>query len=175
MTTFTYIDNSNVYIEGCRLAAVKNGIVNNIFEAMSTGVVDHRWQIDYGKLYEFLCGEDSVARLWGSPPPGDSFWNMLERKGFNPTVYEKNAANREKKVDVAIAHRMTKDAYTMIDKDKDELLLVAGDSDFVPAVADLTGEGFKVEVAFWDHSARELRETASRFISLDQYHGHLTR
>ena len=100
---------------------------------------------------------------------------MLERKGFNPTVYEKNAANREKKVDVAIAHRMTKDAYTMIDKDKDELLLVAGDSDFVPAVADLTGEGFKVEVAFWDHSARELRETASRFISLDQYHGHLTR
>jgi hypothetical protein len=62
-----------------------------------------------------LCGVDAVARLWGSPPPGDSFWNMLHKKGFNPTVYEKNAANKEKKVDVAIAHAMTKDAYTKLD------------------------------------------------------------
>jgi hypothetical protein len=40
---------------------------------------------------------------------------MLHKKGFNPTVYEKNAANKEKKVDVAIAHAMTKDAYTKLD------------------------------------------------------------
>jgi hypothetical protein len=67
----------------------------------------------------------------GSPSPGDSFWKMLDRKKFNPTVYEKNFANGEKKVDVAIAHRMSKDAYTIIRKDDDDILLVAGDSDFV--------------------------------------------
>ena len=175
MTTYTYIDNSNIYIEGCRVAAVKKGLAPNIYEAMATGVVDHSWNLDYGRLYEFLCGNDVIARLWGSPPPGDSFWNMLKRKGFNPTVYEKNAANREKKVDVAIAHRMTKDAYTLIDKVRDDLLRVAGDSDYVPVVADLVGGGFKVEVAFWEHAARELRDTATKFISLDPYHDHLTR
>jgi hypothetical protein len=54
---------------------------------------------------------------------------MLHKEGFNPTVYERNAANEEKKVDVAIAARVIKDAYTVIDKSKDEILLVAGDSD----------------------------------------------
>ncbi len=150
-------------------------MAKNIYEAMGGFIVDPAWNIDYGKLYQFLCGEDAVARLWGSPPPGDSFWNMVERKGFTVTVYEKNVANHEKKVDVAIGHRMTKDAYTVIDKSKDELLLVSGDADFMPVITDLVSEGFKVEVAFWDHAAREVRDAASKFISLDAYHGHFSR
>ena len=175
MTTYAYVDNSNIFIEGRRISAVKKGLASNIYEAMATLVVDPEWNLDYGKLYEFLCGDDAVARLWGSPPPGDSFWDMLERKGFATTVYEKNAANHEKKVDVAIGARMTKDAYTVLDKARDEILLVSGDTDFVPVVADLVAEGFKVEVAFWGHAGRELREAAPRFISLDDYHDHLSR
>jgi len=175
MTTYSYVDNSNIYIEGCRLSAVKKGMAKNIFDAMDQMIVDHTWNLDYGKLYEFICGTDAVARLWGSPPPGDSFWNMLHRKGFNPTVYERNFANKEKKVDVAIAGRMTKDAYTIANKENDEIILVAGDSDYVPVVSDLVSEGFKVEVVFWDHAARELRQAATKFISLNQYHGHFTR
>jgi hypothetical protein len=175
MTTYTYVDNSNLYIEGCRLSAVKKGMAKNIYQAMNMKIVDHDWNIDYGKLYEFVCGNDAVARLWGSPPPGDSFWKMLDRKKFNPTVYEKNFANGEKKVDVAIAHRMTKDAYTVVKKNYDDILLVAGDSDFVPVVTDLVTEGFKVEVAFWGHAARELREAAMNFISLDPKHADFTR
>lgn len=175
MTSYVYVDNSNIYIEGCRLAAVKSGLAKNINQAMEMMIVDHRWNLDYGKLYEFICGEDAVARLWGSPPPGDSFWNMLHKKGFNPTVFEKNAAHREKKVDVAIGHAMTKDAYTKLDKSTDELILVSGDSDLVPVVADLVDAGFRVEVAFWDHAARELRQSASNFISLNPYHDHFTR
>lgn len=175
MTTYTYIDNSNLYIEGCRISAVKKGMAADVYQAMNLFIVDHTWQMDYGKLYDFICGDDSVARLWGSPPPGDSFWNMLDRKGFNPTVYEKNVANREKKVDVAVGHRMTKDAFTIIDKNRDELILVSGDTDYVPVVTDLVAEGFKVEVAFWDHAGRELRECATNFVSLNKYHDHLTR
>ncbi|WP_084540137.1 NYN domain-containing protein [Azorhizobium doebereinerae] len=174
MTTYSYIDNSNIYIEGCRLSAVRNGFAKNIDEAMCAGIIDHSWNLDYGNLYEFICGSDSVARLWGSPPPGDSFWNMLHRKGFNTTVYERNAANKEKKVDTAIAGRMTKDAYTLLNKTSDEIILVAGDSDYVPIVADLVAEGFKIEVAFWDHASSELRRACSKFISLNKYHEHLT-
>jgi hypothetical protein len=175
MTTYTYVDNSNLYIEGCRVSAVKKGMAKSIYDAMNTKVVDMTWQLDYGKLYEFLCGNDAVARLWGSPPPGDSFWKMLDKKGFKPTVYEKNVANKEKKVDVAIGAAMTKDAYTRLDKAKDELLLVAGDSDFEPVITDLKSEGFKVEVAFWDHAAAEIRKAATKFISLNSYHGHFSK
>ena len=37
---------------------------------------------------------------------------MVEKYGFEVQTYDRNAAGKEKKVDVAIAHRITKDAYT---------------------------------------------------------------
>jgi uncharacterized LabA/DUF88 family protein len=69
---------------------------------------------------------------------------------------------------------MTKDAYTLVKKNYD-ILLVAGDTDFVPVVTDLVTEGFKVEIAFWGHAARELREAAMNFISLNPKHADFTR
>jgi len=48
-------------------------------------------------------------------------------------------------------------------------VLVAGDADYVPTINELKVDGYKVEVVFWNHAARELREVASKFISLDQY------
>jgi hypothetical protein len=175
MTTYTYVDNSNLYIEGCRVSAVNKKMAKNIVEAQKNKIVDMTWQLDYGKLYEFLCGDDAVARLWGSPPPGDSFWKMVDKKGFKTTVYEKNVANKEKKVDVAIGAAMTKDAYTKVNKKKDELILVAGDGDYEPVITDLMTEGFNVEVAFWDHAAGEIKKAAKNFISLNEHHGHFTR
>ncbi len=179
MKTYTYVDNSNLFIEGRRVAAVVNGMAPNIYDAMNYRILDHSWDIDYGKLHAFLCGTDKKeiggARLWGSPPPSDSFWKMVESKGFNVQTYERNAANKEKKVDMAIGHRMTKEAYTIIDKANDELTLVAGDKDFVPVVEDLVSEGFTVQVVFWDHAAKELKDAASDFLALDPYLRHLTR
>jgi hypothetical protein len=169
MKIYAYFDNSNLYIEGCRVSAVRKGLAKSIRQAEQSGISDHDWQIDYGKLYDVLCGKDAIARLWGSPPPGDSFWSMLKRKGFNPTVYQRNIAGKEKKVDVAIGHRITKDAYTVVDRKEDRLMLVAGDSDYVPVVSDLVADGFYVSVAFWDHAARELRQAASKFNSLNSY------
>lgn len=173
MKTFTYVDNSNLFIEGQRVAAVVNGLASNIYDAMNHRILDHSWNVEYGKLHLFLCGtnksEIGAARLWGSLPPNDTFWDMVKRKGFDHQVFEKNAAGKEKKVDVAIAHRMTKDAYTIIDKTVDEITLVAGDKDFEPVVADLRAEGFKIDVVFWDHAAKELKEAASRFISLNPH------
>jgi uncharacterized LabA/DUF88 family protein len=145
----------------------------NIYEAMNKDIKDFSWQLDYGRLHEFLCGTDNCeigcARLWGSPPPSDSFWKMVERKGFEVKTYEKSFAGKEKKVDVAIAHQITKDAYTIIDKPNDEINLVAGDKDFVPVVEDLVGAGVRVVVVFWNHAAPELKRVATDFTSLDAH------
>ena len=179
MRHFTYIDNSNVFLEGQRVSAVRKGMAANIIDAMNRDIKDFSWNLDYGKLHEFLCGtndcEIGCAKLWGSPPPSDSFWKMVERKGFQVTTYEKSFAGKEKKVDVAIAYQITKDAFKIIDKDKDEINLVAGDKDYVPMVEDLVKEGYKVVVVFWNHAAPELKRVASSFDSLDAHLDFLSR
>ncbi|MDQ3135480.1 MAG: NYN domain-containing protein [Acidobacteriota bacterium] len=179
MKHYTYVDNSNVFLEGQRVSAVFKGMAPNIYEAMNRDIKDFSWQPDYGRLHEFLCGTNDCeiggARLWGSPPPSDSFWRMVERKGFKVTTYEKSFAGKEKKVDVAIAHQITKDAYTVIDKTNDEINLVAGDKDFVPVVEDLVAEGFTVIVVFWNHAAPELKSVATSFIGLDAHLALLSR
>jgi uncharacterized LabA/DUF88 family protein len=177
MLIYTYVDNSNVFIEGQRVSAVRKGLARNIIEAMNNKIVDYSWNIDYGKLHEFLCGENKseigCAKLWGSPPPKDSFWKLVERKGFEVKTYERNYSGKEKRVDVAIAHQITKDAYTLIDKHDSEISLVAGDQDYVPLVEDLVNSGFLVMVVFWEHASKDLKEAASKFISLDPFLGHL--
>lgn len=181
MKNYTYVDNSNVYIEGARVSAVKKGLPGaaTIVDAMNNRVVDFSWHIDYGTLHGFACGDPSEiggAHLWGSPPPGDSFWKMVERHGFRVTTYDRNVAGKEKKVDVAIAHRMTKDAYTgVVQKGIDEITLVAGDKDYCPVVEDLVASGFVVNVVFWSHGSAELKAVASKFIPLDPWLDPLTK
>ena len=175
MTTYIYVDNSNLYIEGSRVSAVKKGMAKDIVEAMNKGIVDHGWVLDYGKLYKYVSGQNTVAKLWGSPPPGDTFWKIVNKAGFKTHVYNKNAGNKEKKVDVAIATAMTVDAFNIIDRENDDILLIAGDSDFVPVVETLIQHGFKVEVAFWGQAAGELREAAVNFCKLDDKLDEFTR
>jgi len=179
MQTFTYVDNSNVFIEGQRVSAVQKGMARTINDAIDRRIIDFDWRLDYGNLHSLLCGDEGeigAANLWGSPPPGDSFWKMVERKGFRVETYARNLQGKAKKVDVAIAHQITKDAYTRILPIKvgAEITLVAGDKDYVPVVKDLVEGDFKVIVAFWDHAARELKELATEFFRLDPFLDHLT-
>lgn len=49
--------------------------------------------------------QSSVSRavLYGSrPPANDSVWRAAEAQGFEVVVYDRNAANREKKIDTKI-------------------------------------------------------------------------
>lgn len=150
----------------------------DLHDAIERRVFDWAYKLDYGKLYSYLCGdgqEVGCAKLWGSPPPSDSFWKMVEQKGFQVKTYDRSAAGKEKKVDVAIAHAMTKDAYTSINKETSEIILVAGDKDYMPVIEDLKSEGFKVIVVFWDHAAKELKETATKFISLNKWLDYLQK
>ncbi len=174
MADYIYIDNSNVYIEGRRVSAVANGIAENISQAMSEKILDHAYTIDFGKFYEFLVGDDEAMTkrivMFGSrPPPNDSIWTHAERAGFELRLEDRNAANKEKKIDTGLATLLTKDAYKNGDPSKDVFIIVSGDSDYVPTIKELQEDNYRVEVVFWSHASKELIDTADKFTSLDSY------
>ncbi len=171
---YVYVDNSNLYIEGRRVSAGAQGLAANVREAIRDGVFDHAYTIDFGKLYEFLCGTDKRqikrAALFGSrPPPNDGIWKFAERAGFELKLEDRNYSNKEKKIDTGIATMMMRDALKGADPKKDLFVLVAGDADYVPTLKAIKEEGFEIEVVFWRHVARELCDESTRFIGLDEY------
>jgi uncharacterized LabA/DUF88 family protein len=179
MAELVYVDNSNVFIEGQRVKAVASGKAMNIYDAMNNRILDYDYKIDFGRLHDFIAGKDATqikrCMLFGSrPPPNDSLWKIAEIAGFHVIVEDRNIKNKEKKIDTGIVAAMIKDAYTIADKEKDTITLVAGDSDFVPSIRMLVDDGFKVDVVFWDHAARELREECgAKFVSLNPILNHL--
>ena len=171
---YIYVDNSNLYIEGRRVSAVASGLASNIVEAMNSGILDHGYTISFGKLHQFLTGDDLTkikrAALFGSrPPPNDSIWQYAKKAGFELHLEDRNYANKEKKIDTGVATLMTKDAYKHGKPAEDAFVLVAGDKDYVPTLNELRADGYNVEVVFWDHAAQELKEAATKFIALDGF------
>lgn len=179
MGNLLYVDNSNVWIEGMHVSAVAKGMAPNIWTAQRERICDHSWRIDFGKLFQFAGGEKAEvkkAMLFGSrPPPDDSLWNAAKRQGFEPVVYDRNVANKEKKIDTDIVATMMEDSFTLVDPEADEMTLVSGDADYVPAIEKLRNRGISAHVVFWSHAAREIRDVATKFVDLDPYLDHLKR
>lgn len=177
MANFLYVDNSNVWIEGMHVAAVQNGLAPNLYAAQQNNICDYSWKIDFGRLLQFAGGErHEVGRavLYGSrPPKNDSLWEAARHQGFEPVVHDRNFSNKEKKIDTQIATDIVADSFQRMDPEKDEVTLVAGDSDYVPTIEKLKELGFRLYVVFWDHAARELREVCTEFTSLNSYLDHL--
>ncbi|MBH8577448.1 hypothetical protein I8752_31675 [Nostocaceae cyanobacterium CENA369] len=103
MSNFVYVDNSNVFIEGKRVSAVRKALVANIYDAMNKNIIDNSYRLDFGKLHSFTAGSDPAkikrAVLFGSrPPANDSLWGIAERAGFETIIVVRNAANKEKKL-----------------------------------------------------------------------------
>jgi len=83
---------------------------------------------------------------------------------------DRNVQNREKKIDMGLGVTIMVDAFTLIqDKKEDEMILIAGDSDYVPVVQAVVQQGIPLSVWFWEHASRELKEAATSFVSLDSY------
>lgn len=179
MANYLYVDNSNVWIEGKRVSAVANGYAPDIWTAMEYRILDNAWGYDFGKLFEFAGGtelEVGRAVLFGSrPPENDSLWEIAKRKGFEVVVNDRNVANKEKKVDTGIATEIVADCYEHMHPGRDEITLVAGDADYVPTIERVRRRGIEFHVVFWDQASRELRDSASKFISLNPYLEHLKR
>ena len=164
MAEFVYVDNSNVFIEGKKIAARRNG---------NGREMDFSFRLDFGELYDFVAENNpgKIARallLGSSPPTSDKVWGVAENAGFEVVVLNRNSANQEKKVDTGIVAAMVRDAYTKAGK-TDVITLVAGDSDYVPAINLLVNDGFQVEVVFWSSASGELKRACSRFVELDRY------
>lgn len=88
---FIYVDNSNLYIEGRRVSAVKRKLAKNITQAMQNDILDQGYIISFGKLHQFLCGDDKRqikrAALFGSrPPPTTEFGLTQKRPGLYCTL-----------------------------------------------------------------------------------------
>ena len=176
MANYLYVDNSNVWIEGMHVCAVEAGSAPDIWTAQDNRITE-RWNVDFGRLFEFAGGDTSEvgrAVLYGSrPPPNDSLWDAARRKGFEVVVFDRNIANREKKVDTQIATDIVADSYELMNPDVDEITLVAGDADYVPTVERMIRRGFRFYVVFWDHASKELKRACTKFISLNPYLEHL--
>jgi hypothetical protein len=179
MANLLYVDNSNVWIEGMHVSAVEKGLAPDVWAAAENKICDYDWQLDFGKLFGFAGGDASEvkkAMLFGSrPPKNDSLWVAAERKGFEVVVYDRNKAGKEKKIDTDIVACMMEDSYEILVIGEDEITLVSGDADYVPAIEKLKRRGIAINVVFWDHAARELKEVASKFVSLNEYLWLVTR
>ena len=176
MADWVYVDNSNVFIEGKRVSAITKGLALDVFDAMAHRIIDNEYRLDFGKLFSFITdGKPARAMLFGSrPPENDAIWDIARRVGFEVVTEDRNASNKEKKIDTGIATQITRDAYKNA-KAGDVFTLVSGDADYVPTVRQLIEDGFTVDVVFWNHAARELKEVCSKFVSLDDHLIHLSR
>jgi uncharacterized LabA/DUF88 family protein len=76
---------------------------------------------------------------------------------------------KEKEIDTNVATDITADSFELMDPSKDDITLVAGDADYIPTIERLRKRGFKFDICFWDHAAREVREACSNFISLNPH------
>lgn len=173
MASLVYVDNSNVWIEGMHVSAVKNGLALNVYDAAANKICDYNWKFDFGKLLHFAGGEkDNIKRamLFGSrPPQNDSLWDIARKNGFEVIAYDRNIRNREKKIDTDIVSTMIEDSYEIVDKLVDEIVLVAGDKDYIPAIEKLQKRSIRVVLCFWGHAAQELIDVVDEYYNLDDY------
>ena len=166
MAQYIYIDYSNLYLSrGASSVHVYHGN-----ERIEEPLPQSHYSFDFVKLYQVLTGSGgTIARclLVGSVSFGEELLPSLAAKaGFEPIFYSRRVHRHEKKVDVAIAAQMIKDAYTKGNPREDLLTLVSGDSDFVPVVEMLTRDGYPVEVCFWRTASHDLKQSATVFTSL---------
>lgn len=169
-----YVDNSNVWIEGKYHSAVKKGMVANIFDAHDNKICDMPWAYDFGQLLAIACDGDvsaiKRAVLYGSRPTDrDSLWNAAKRVGFEVFTPDRNARNKEKRVDTGFDKEVLKDLYKGVITAEDEIILIVGDSDHFPVAEAIEEEGMKYTLVFWDNASELLKSHSSKYISLNQY------
>lgn len=170
MSSFIYVDNSNVWIQGKRVSAVSKGMALDIHDAELTHTYDNQFRLNFGELLK-LANHEPVkkARLYGSrPPQADSLWDAVKRKGFLLDIKDRSINNKEKGVDSQIILDAYEDALTE-GKKGDTFIFITGDADFIPLVKKIREKGYEVLILFWNHASGQLKREATKFISLDDH------
>lgn len=137
-----FIDNSNLWIEGKKSYATKQGL-------MATECP--HWRLKMGAVVETLVANRTIlpngGHLYGStPPPTPELWAHFS-KVIEVTLYPRSYhTNKEKCIDVELAASVTEFAC---DNPAATIILVTGDRDFVPVVKKLKKRNVAVEVWGW--------------------------
>jgi uncharacterized LabA/DUF88 family protein len=132
-----------------------------------------RMTVDFGKLLDFLRGNRRLIRAHAycptSPQAGDEQMFLQAVKGLGYRITTKNYktfSSGAKKADLDLDLCM--DVVRLVDgRAVDCIVLVSGDSDFMPMLDYCSDHGVRVEVAAFDESmSATLRQSCDLFINL---------
>lgn len=157
LRSYIFVDNSNIFIEGQRAAALAEG-------SEARGKL---YRLDFGRLFSFLnpnpnesfftLGNEQFPKLYGSvPPPMDSIWRLLSTMGVGLKIFRKNPSGKEKRVDAALIIDCTKLVSKLQPKPDGEIVIVAGDADYYDLVGEARNSGWKVRIVCWEHATAKL-------------------
>lgn len=131
-------------------------------------------KVDFKKVLNSAVMDRNLIRasayvIKGETPGEDDFFEALRKIGYEVKIKElKEFYGGEKKGDWDLG--MTVDMVQQAKK-LDSIVLVTGDGDFAVLVEHLKSMGCRVEVmSFGKSSAKELRESADKFIDMDENH-----
>lgn len=148
-------------------------VANLLYSARSQHIT-----LDFGKLLDFLRGNRRLIRAHAyaptNPEPGaeQNFLNAVRGLGYRITTKNyKTFASGAKKADMDLDLCM--DIVRMVDSGAlDTVVLVSGDSDFLPLLEYASDKGARVEVAaFEDSAAMILRQSCDLFVNLSLVEG----
>ena len=168
-----FVDNSNVKIEGARLAYAKRhrgGVRGN--------EVDNSYEIDWGKFLHLVKSRGNrlsaqVPVLYGSrPPPDDSIWAEIRSEGFDVRLFDRNIRDKEKGVDMEMGMDVVERIMTI--NPPETIVIVAGDADFKGVADRAIKRGWEVEIWFWGNVAQEMQNVAT-YINLDKAFDYLKK
>lgn len=132
-----------------------------------------RIAVDFGKLLDFLRGNRRLVRAHAycptSPQAGDEQMFLQAVKGLGYRITTKNYktfSSGAKKADLDLDLCM--DVVRLVDgRAVDCVVLVSGDSDFMPMLDYCSDHGVRVEVAAFDEAmSQTLRQSCDLFINL---------
>ena len=161
MASLIYVDNSNLIAVGGELLGYNDS---------ARGYLSCR----YGRLFDMLTfGETPArARLYGSSETNKSQAVVSEaalKAGFEPRIFRRPYGGKEKGVDTALVTDLIADSFTVY-APGDELILVAGDGDYLPLVDHLKSRDIRLSVVFWDRGLSQgLRVSGCNWVSLQPH------
>jgi len=145
-------------------------VANLLYSARS-----QRMNIDFGRLLDFLRANRRMIRAHAYAPTNpdphaeQTFLSAVKGTGYRITTKNyKTFASVARKADMDLDLCM--DIVRLVDADAiDTVVLVSGDSDFLPLLEYCSDHGVRVEVAaFDDAAAMILRQSCDLFINLSQ-------
>ncbi|KAH7159530.1 hypothetical protein B0J13DRAFT_539118 [Dactylonectria estremocensis] len=158
-TCIFFVDDSNIWIEAQKFAALGNKRVPKLAD----GDRDPRLRIDIGRLIDTLRKDRSQGSsfLYGSrPPPNDLVWKAFEKFQFETKIYDR-AHGKEKEVDNSMATDLSVQATTLkvsaqFDRRYEQVkahttfVVITGDRDMLPPVKHVLQSKIKVELWAWE-------------------------